>query len=122
MNLTGPVPVIASSDEVTMKRSDGFDARRLRPRQQRSWGARLGSALGLLLILFGILLGGAGAAALFGPQEAITRMALDREAAVTLLVVGLVLWLLGLLIRRRVRRRLREPGGLSLSPRLKNKR
>lgn len=105
-----------------MKRTDGFDARRLRPRQQRSWGARLGSALGLLLIVFGVLMTGSGAVSLFSGNEALANMALDREAAVTLLALGLILLMLGMFIRRRVRRRLNEPGGLSLSPRLKNKR
>jgi len=45
-----------------MKRTDGFDARRLRPRPQRSWGSRIGLALGLLLALLGLFLAGFGAA------------------------------------------------------------
>lgn len=105
-----------------MKRTDGFDARRLRPRQQRSWGSRLGAAFGLLLIIFGVFLAGAGAASLFSNHEVVVSMALDREAAVTLLVTGLILLLLGMLIRRRVLRRIRGPGGLSMSPSLKKKR
>lgn len=105
-----------------MKRTDGFDARRLRPRQQRSWGAGLGAAFGLLLIIFGVLLTGAGAASLFSNHEVVVSMALDREAAVTLLVMGLILLLLGMLIRRRVLRRMRGLGGLSMSPGLKKKR
>ncbi|HCJ30939.1 MAG TPA: hypothetical protein DHV63_16990 [Pseudomonas sp.] len=105
-----------------MKRTDGFDARRLRPRQQRSWGSRLGAALGLLLIIFGVLLTGSGAASLLGNEGAFASIALDREAAITLLALGLVLLILGMLTRRRVHRRLREPGGLSMSPRLKKKR
>jgi polyferredoxin len=123
MNLTGQAPVSACSDEVTaMKRTDGFDARRLRPRQQRSWGARLAAALGLLLIIVGVFLTGSGAASLFSNHEVVVSMALDREAAVTLLVTGLILLLLGMFIRRRVRRRLHEPSGLSISPGLKKKR
>ena len=39
-----------------MKLSDDFDARRLRPRQPRSWRLRIGAALGALLAAFGILL------------------------------------------------------------------
>ncbi|AHL75130.1 hypothetical protein CH92_08425 [Stutzerimonas stutzeri] len=105
-----------------MKRTDGFDARRLRPRQQRSWGARIGAVLGLLLIIFGVLMTGSGAISLFSNNEALANMALDREAAVTLLALGLFLLMLGMFIRRRVRRRLKGPVGLSLSPRLKNKR
>lgn len=105
-----------------MKRTDGFDARRLRPRQARSWGSRLASALGLLLILAGILLTGSGAAALFSHQDFVINMALDREAAITLLVLGLILLALGMFIRGRVKRRMREPAGLSMSPRLKGRR
>ena len=105
-----------------MKRTDGFDARRLRPRERRSWGSRFGAFLGLLLILVGALLTAFGAASLLSSNEAFARMALDREAAVTLLVLGLVLLLIGALIRRRVRRNLREPSGLSLSPGLRRKR
>ncbi len=105
-----------------MKRTDGFDARRLRPREQRSWGARLGAMLGLLLSILGVLLAGSGAASLFGNHAAFTNMAFEYEEAVTLLVLGLALLVIGLLIRHRVRRRLREPGGLSLSPGLKKKR
>ena len=78
-----------------MKRTDGFDARRLRPRQQRSWGARLAAALGLLLIIVGVFLTGSGAASLFSNHEIVVSMALAREAAVTLLVTGLILLLLG---------------------------
>ncbi|MCI0916309.1 hypothetical protein JNA64_03965 [Pseudomonas stutzeri] len=104
-----------------MKRTDGFDARRLRPRQPRSWGSRLASAFALLLILAGILLAGSGAAALFSHHEWVVDVALDREAAITLLVLGLILLALGMLIRRRVKRRLRGPAGLSMSPRLKGK-
>lgn len=104
-----------------MKRTDGFDARRLRPRQQRSWGSRLGSALGLLLIILGLLLAGFGAASLSG-IEAFASFAPDREAGITLLALGLVSLVLGIFIRARVRRRLREPNGLSMSPRLKKRR
>lgn len=104
-----------------MKGTHGFDARRLRPRQQRSWRARIGAALGLLLIILGLLLAGSGAATLFSHQV-LAGMALDREAAATLLALGLVMIVLGMLMRRRVRRRLREPNGLSISPDLKKKR
>ena len=108
-----------------MKRTDGFDARRLRPRQPRSWGSRLASARWLDLgdrVEAGILLAGSGAAALFSHHEWVVDVALDREAAITLLVLGLILLALGMLIRRRVKRRLRGPAGLSMSPRLKGKR
>ncbi len=105
-----------------MKRTDGFDARRLRPREQRSWGARLGAMLGMLLSLLGVLLAGVGGASLFGSHAAFASLALEYEEAVTFLVLGLVLLVIGLLVRRYARRRLRGPGGLSLSPGLKKKR
>ena len=105
-----------------MKRTDGFDARRLRPRQHRSWVSRLGAALGLMLIVSGVLFTGIGAASLFSEIEALTSMPLDKEAAVTLLTLGVVLLLLGMIIRRRARRRAHAPNDLSLSPRLGKRR
>lgn len=105
-----------------MKRTDGFDARRLRPRERRSWGSRFGALLGLLLILLGAILTVFGATSLLTSSEALASMALDREAAVISLTLGLILLMTGLLIRRRVRRRSREPSGLSLSPGLRKKR
>ena len=105
-----------------MKRTDGFDARRLRPRQHRSRGSRLGAALGLLLIVAGALFIGTGVASLFSDIDALASMPLDKEAAVTLLTLGLILLLLGIFMRRRVRRRMQTPSGLSFSPRLKKRR
>lgn len=104
-----------------MKRSNGFDARRLRPRQQRSWGSRLGLTLGLLLVVLGIFLAGFGAVSLSG-LDIVVSFALDREAAITVLILGLTLLLLGLYMRACIRRRLRQPSGLSMSPRLKKRR
>ena len=60
-----------------MKRTDGFDARRLRPRQPRSWGSRLASAFGMLLILAGILLAGSQRSAQGQPQYVVVDLALD---------------------------------------------
>ncbi|WP_417787431.1 hypothetical protein [Stutzerimonas xanthomarina] len=105
-----------------MKRTDGFDARRLRPRQHRSWGSRLGAALGLLLIISGVIITATGVASLFSGIELFASMSLNKEAAVTLLTLGLVLLLLGAFIRHRARRRMQGPSGLSLSPRLKKRR
>ena len=105
-----------------MKRTDGFDARRLRPRQHRSWGSRLGAALGLLLIVSGTLITGIGVASLFSSIKALASMPLDKEATVTLLTLGLVLLLLGAVARRRAHRRTHAPSGLSLSPQLKKRR
>ena len=79
-------------------------------------------ALGLLLIVSGVLFTGIGAASLFSEIEALTSMPLDKEAAVTLLTLGVVLLLLGMIIRRRARRRAHAPNDLSLSPRLGKRR
>lgn len=105
-----------------MKRTDGFDARRLRSREQRSWRSRFGAFFGLLLIIFGMILTASGTASLFSSNEALGSIALDHEAAVTSLTLGLILLIIGLLIRRRARRRLNGPSGLSLSPRLRKRR
>ena len=49
-----------------MKLSDGFDARRLRPKGQSNWRFRIGAAFAALLATCGVLLAMAGAASLFG--------------------------------------------------------
>lgn len=105
-----------------MKRTDGFDARRLRPHERRSLGSRVGSALGLMLIIFGAVSLGTGAASFIETIRAVANLSLEREAAIALIAVGIVLVALGVLVRNRVRRRLREPSGLSMSPRLKKRR
>lgn len=105
-----------------MKRTDGFDARRLRPRQHRSLGSRLGAAFGTLLIMTGFLLLGAGAASFLDDIQAFANVPLEREAAITLMTLGAILLVLGAIVRKRVHRRLREPSGLSMSPRLNKRR
>lgn len=47
-----------------MKTSDGFDARRLRPRGQGNWGKRIGTLIALLLLASGVLLTVAGVSSL----------------------------------------------------------
>ncbi len=105
-----------------MKRSNGFDARRLRPQSSRSLGARLAAALGVLLVLAGIALAGLGAVSLLDSRDVLAGYSLEHEAAITALSLGLALLLLGMLMRRLARRQSREPGALSLSPRLKTRR
>lgn len=104
-----------------MKISDGFDARRLRPRPRRTWRARLGAALGLLLCLGGllsILLGALSLAEIPGLEG----LAPSPEGAATALVAGLVALLPGIWLWQRCRRGLRPPEELSLSPHLFRKR
>lgn len=105
-----------------MKRTNGFDARRLRPREQRSVSSRLGSGFGLMLLLLGLSLAFVGAASLLSSHQALAALAVTREVAFVFLALGLVFAWAGLEIRRRVRRRLHAPSGLSLSPRLMKKR
>lgn len=105
-----------------MKRTDGFDARRLRLHERRSLGSRVGSTFGLLMIILGALSLGTGSAAFIDSIRAVVDLSLEREAAIALITVGIILLSLGILVRNRVRRRLREPSGLSMSPRLRKRR
>ena len=54
-----------------MKHADGFDARRLRPRNASNWRLRLGAGLAALFATFGILLSMAGIATLLGQPAAL---------------------------------------------------
>ena len=104
-----------------MKHTDGFDARRLRPRGSRSWGARIVIAFGVLLALAGTLLVLFALASLFGAPDAIGIMA-EREASMVLLGVGSVLFLFGIVLWRRARRRFSGSGNLSMSRSLMRRR
>ena len=100
-----------------MKLSDGFDARRLRPKGQRNWRYRFGAAIAALLAMAGVLLAMAGAASLLGHAPAMGELNTNRVGAAVILVVlfmyrpattwpGLVIVVLGLpvylLLRRRI--------------------
>ena len=76
-----------------MKLSDGFDARRLRPRSAGSWRTRLGAALAALLATFGILLSMAGIAALLGQHSVLGPLNESAVAASLFAVIGLALLL-----------------------------
>lgn len=105
-----------------MKESDGFDARSLRPREQKHWRLRLGAALGAVLVTSGLLLMVIGALALAGLGEFLEGTSMGRDTGFALLVLGLLLIWIGRIFWRRCRRRLRTPDELSLSPRLLKKR
>ncbi|MGM3389970.1 FeoB-associated Cys-rich membrane protein [Stutzerimonas stutzeri] len=105
-----------------MKRTDGFDARRLRPRPQRSWASRVGAFFGMMLILLGIFLLIAGGTSFFNVHESLTKLAPERNTAITFIVTGLVLLWVGWALRRKIRRRALKPNDLNLSPRLLRKR
>lgn len=105
-----------------MKLTDNFDARRLRPREPRRWRLRFGLLLALSLIIIGVVLALAGGASLWDFEQLPASLALDHETAIVSLLLGLLLFWAGLLLRRRIRRRLYGPSGISLSPRLGRKR
>ena len=98
-----------------------FDARRLRPREQRNWGARLATALSALLAILGVLLTMAGVAGLLGHAEALGELNNNRPGAAVVLGLGLLSLYLGVWSWRRSRLRLRRARGLNLSPHLMKK-
>lgn len=102
-----------------MKLSDGFDARRLRPRQPGNWRLRLAALLAALFAAGGVLLAMAGAASLLGRAPDLGALNDSRGAAGVLLAAGLLLLWGAILVWRHCRRR---PSGLSLAPHLMKKR
>lgn len=104
-----------------MKISDGFDARRLRPRTRKAWHVRLGVMIGALLWLIGIALALLGALGLAG-GELSGELTGGREGSLSALFFGLFCVLAGWLLWRRCRRRLRQQDALNLSPHLFKKR
>lgn len=105
-----------------MKLSDGFDARRLRPRGPSSWRMRFAAILAALLAAFGVLLAMAGAASLLGRAPTLGALNDSTGAAAILLVLGLFLLWTGIAMWRLCRRRLRRPSDLSMAPHLLKKR
>ncbi len=105
-----------------MKISDGFDARRLRPRPSGSWRLRFGVLLGILTTLGGVLLALFGAFGLAGLDDRLGAVRIETDAALLALLGGLALAGLGGFLWRRCKRRLRQPGGLSMAPHLFRKR
>ena len=104
-----------------MKLSDGFDARRLRPKGQSNWRFRFGAAFAALLATCGVLLAMAGAAALFGHMPALGELNSNRAGAAVVLVIGLFVLYLGVWLWRRCRRRSRQSNALNMSPHLMKK-
>ncbi|WAH60348.1 hypothetical protein LZ023_12805 [Pseudomonas silvicola] len=104
-----------------MKLSDGFDARRLRPRGPRNWGTRLGQAFAAVLAALGVLLALAGAASLFGHPPALGDLNASKTGASLLVVFGLVVLYLGVGLWRRCRRRRQHNRALNLAPHLMKK-
>ncbi|KIP91160.1 MULTISPECIES: hypothetical protein [Pseudomonas] len=106
-----------------MKQSDGFDARRLRPRGSGHWRLRVAAALAALFATFGILLAMAGTATLLGRPPALGNLNDSTSDAGVLLMLGLVLLCGGVVGWRKCRRRMRQRrADLAMSPHLMKKR
>lgn len=104
-----------------MKISDGFDARRLRPKGPRNWRFRIAAACSALLAAFGVLLAMAGAASLLGHPPALGELNASPAGAAVVLGLGLFLLYAGVALWRRCRRRMRQPNGLNIAPHLMKK-
>ena len=104
-----------------MKISDGFDARRLRPKGPSNWRLLLEAFMAAYLAIVGMLLAGAGCAGLFGRSPALGELNASPGGSAILLVIGvLVLWL-GVWLWRRSRRRMRQPLSLNIASHLMKK-
>jgi hypothetical protein len=104
-----------------MKSSEGFNARRLRPRGQRRWGLSLGATLGAGLAGIGVLLTMAGIASVLGHPPQAVGVDLSVTGAAILAACGLLALYLGVAVWRRCRRRMRRSGALDMSPHLMKK-
>jgi hypothetical protein len=104
-----------------MKISDGFDARRLRPKGPGNWRFRLGAAFSAVLAMFGVLLALAGAASLLGHPPALGELNASATGSTVILVTGLLLLYVGVWLWRRCRRRSRQSFGLNIAPHLMKK-
>ncbi|UMZ10300.1 hypothetical protein I9018_22785 [Pseudomonas sp. MPFS] len=104
-----------------MKISDGFDARRLRPKSPRNWRLRLGAAFSALLATCGILLAMAGFASLLGRIPALGEVNARPLGSTIILLLGLVVLYIGIRLWRRCRRRMRQPLALNMAPHLMKK-
>ena len=104
-----------------MKISDGFDARRLRPKGPRNWRLRLGATFSALLALCGVLLAITGAASLLGHTPALGELNASPAGSAVVLLLGLLLLYVGVWLWRRCRRRMRQPLTLNMAPHLMKK-
>ena len=104
-----------------MKLSDGFDARRLRPKGQSNWRFRFGAAISAILATFGVLLAMAGAASLLGHAPALGELNTNRVGSAVILAIGLFVLYIGVWLWRRCRRRSRQSQELNISPHLMKK-
>ncbi|WP_426113388.1 hypothetical protein [Pseudomonas sp. DSP3-2-2] len=104
-----------------MKISDGFDARRLRPKGQGNWGVRIGSAIAALLATLGVLLTMAGVSSLIGHPQALGELNASPVGAAFIIAGGLLVLYLGIWLWRRCRLSRRRAKGLNMAPHLMKK-
>ncbi|WP_397448894.1 hypothetical protein [Pseudomonas sp. NA-150] len=104
-----------------MKISDGFDARRLRPKGPRNWRMRFGAMIAALLAAGGILLAMAGIASLIGHPPALGDLNASAGGAAVVIVLGVVIAYLGVWLWRLCRRGLRRRNELNMAPHLMKK-
>ncbi|WP_426141995.1 hypothetical protein [Pseudomonas sp. DWP3-1-2] len=104
-----------------MKISDGFDARRLRPKGQGNWPVRIGCALAALLATLGVLLSMAGVSSFVGHPETLGELNASPVGAALIIAAGLLVLYLGIWLWRRCRLSLRRARGLNMSPHLMKK-
>ncbi|WP_462379267.1 hypothetical protein [Pseudomonas sp. Marseille-QA0892] len=105
-----------------MKLSDGFDARRLRPKGSSSWRVRLGCTFAALLIAIGAMLIIMGAAALAGRPLLASGLDATIASGLAAFIPGVLITWVGFLFWRRCRRGKRGPDGLAMSPHLLRRR
>ncbi|KAA0996245.1 hypothetical protein FQ192_00290 [Pseudomonas sp. ANT_J12] len=104
-----------------MKLSDGFDARRLRPKGQSNWRFRIGAAIAALLAMLGVLMTLAGVGSLLGHAPALGELNTNKVGAAVIAVIGLFVLYIGVWLWRRCRRRSRQSQALNMSPHLMKK-
>ncbi|WPN48937.1 hypothetical protein [Pseudomonas sp. P8_241] len=104
-----------------MKISDGFDARRLRPKGQSNWRFRIAATFAALLAMCGVLLTMAGIAGLLGQVPGLGELNSNRAGAAVVIVIGLFVLYIGVWLWRRCRRRARQSMALNISPHLMKK-
>lgn len=104
-----------------MKISDGFDARRLRPKGPSHWRSRFVLTLAALVTLCGLLMALAGVASVLGGPAALSELNTNPAGASVVLGIGLLITWLGIWMWRRRRRYMRQPLGLNMSAHLMKK-
>ncbi|MBB3101791.1 hypothetical protein [Azomonas macrocytogenes] len=106
-----------------MKSSNGFDARRLRPRTRKNWHLHLGTFCGALLVALGMFLAVIGVSSLLGEAQSLGNLSIGHGAAIALLICCVIPIAGGIFSWRRCRYRLRcHSDELTLSPHLLKRR